>query len=153
MRAPIRISVLPLALVAACVSQAATAQITAQAVVVDAYDGDTITVEAEIWPDISWSGSVRVRGVDTPEIRGRCATEKALAIVARDFVRGLLIDATVTLSDVEHDLYGGRFLATILLDDGQDLAGLLIANGYGRPYEGGRRQSWCDGLPANPERR
>lgn len=35
----------------------------------------------------------RVRGVDTPEIRGRCEAEKTKAREARDYVAGLLAAA------------------------------------------------------------
>ena len=35
-------------------------------------------------------------------------------------------------------------LAHVYLKSGESLADLLIVNGYGRPYDGGTRQSWCD---------
>ena len=35
------------------------------ATVTSVYDGDTIKVQAEIWPGFIWSGSVRVLGIDT----------------------------------------------------------------------------------------
>ena len=118
-----------------------SAQSSVTALVTDAYDGDTLTVEAAIWPDLVWTGSVRVRGVDTPEIRGACDVEKQLAIAERDYVRDLFIDESVTLSEIENDLYGGRVLAHV--QDGDSLADRLISNGYGRVYDGGVRQSWC----------
>ena len=37
--------------------------------VVKVYDGDTFTVEAYPWPGLEAKASVRVNGVDTPEIR------------------------------------------------------------------------------------
>lgn len=49
------------------------------ATVVSVYDGDTFTVEARPWPGMTLRTSVRVRGVDTPEIRGKCQAEKDLA--------------------------------------------------------------------------
>ena len=127
-----------------CCFGAVWAQSSVIALVTDVYDGDTFTVDAEVWPDIGWSGRVRVRNVDTPEIRGECDLEKRLAVAARDFVRELLIDEAVTLTEVDNDLYGGRVLAHVQLKDGESLADLLIANGYGRPYDGGSRQNWCD---------
>lgn len=68
---------IPFALAALALSDALNAQETAPApataaLVVDAYDGDTLTVEAAVWPDWTWNGSVRVLGVNTPEIRGEC---------------------------------------------------------------------------------
>lgn len=51
--------------------------------VVSVYDGDTFTVEAEVWPGMTWRGSVRVAGVDAPEIQGECDAEREQAIADR----------------------------------------------------------------------
>ena len=56
------------------------------------YDGDTLTVEAYPWPGLEAKASVRVDGVDTPEIRGKCEAEKQKAIEARDYVKSLTLD-------------------------------------------------------------
>ena len=32
---------------------------------------------------------------------------------------------------------------TIRLEDGRDLAEILIETGHGRPYDGGPRETWC----------
>ena len=122
-----------------------------KALVTDAYDGDTITVEAAVWPDLDWTGNVRVRGVDTPEIRGQCEQEKQLALLARDYVRDLLTDESVVLTEIENEKYGGRVLASVLLENGESLAELLIAGGYGRAYGGGERQGWCGEAFVIPE--
>lgn len=118
-----------------------------RALVTDAYDGDTLTVEAALWPDLTWSGSVRVLGVDTPEIRGACDEERERALAARDYVHGLLIDETVALAEIENDRYGGRVLAKVFFREGGTdlviLAERLIELGYGRAYDGGTRESWC----------
>ena len=126
---------------------------TVSALVTDAYDGDTLTIAAAIWPDLTWTGNVRVLGVDSPEIRGLCELERAWAILARDYVRSLLIDESVVLTEVENDRYGGRVLAHVHLESGDNLADLLIAHGFGREYDGGERQGWCgEGqLPPAPE--
>ena len=129
---------------ATCVALASAALASEQrvpAAVLSVYDGDTITVEARIWPGLTWTGSVRVRGVDTPEIRGKCAAEKAAAIAARDFVRNAVGDA-VTLAGVAHGKYAGRVVADVVLSDGRNLATVLIEAGYA-PYEGGQRRGWC----------
>ena len=110
--------------------------------VVSVYDGDTVRVEAAMWPGLIWKGSVRVDGVDTPEIRGKCEAEKAQARAARDFVRAR-IGKQVTLVDVKKGKYAGRVVARIRLADGSDLTELLIQQDHGRPYEGGRRRGWC----------
>ena len=110
--------------------------------VVSVYDGDTVRVEASMWPGMTWKGSVRVDGVDTPELRGKCEAEKVKARAARDFVRAR-IGKRVVLTDVKKGKYAGRVVAGIRLKDGSDLTQLLIRQGHGRPYGGGRRQGWC----------
>ena len=86
---------------------------------------------------------MRVRGVNTPEIRGRCEWEKQRAIQARDYVRGLLIGKHVQLISIENDVYGGRVLATVWLENGKNLAEELVLQGYDRAYDGRRRLGWC----------
>ncbi len=46
---------------------------------------------------------------------------------------------------MRHDKFGGRVLARVESNAGEDIATLLIAAGLGRPYDGGKRASWCDG--------
>ena len=107
-------------------------------------DGDTVKVEARLWPGIVAQSNVRVRGVDTPEIRRtQCGEyERQRGRAARDFVRGI-IGKNVWLINVDKGKYAGRVVASVWLADGRDLATLLIATGHGRPYRGGRRSKWC----------
>ena len=126
------------------------AQHSVDATVLSAYDGDTFTAKVEVWPDFTWEGSVRVRGVDTAEIQGECDIEIAWAILARDYVIGLLQGQQIILTDIEEDQYG-RALANVVLESGEDLSQLIIQNGYAREYDGTTaRQSWCDGSVLMP---
>ncbi len=109
--------------------------------VVSVYDGDTLTVDAEPWPGLTARTKVRLAGVDTPEIRGKCQAEKDLAIRARDFVRAT-VGARVQLTDVRPGKYAGRVIADVWVN-GRKLSDILIAEGLGRPYHGGRREGWC----------
>ena len=91
--------------------------LTVPAIVTSVYDGDTLKVSATIWPGITWAGSVRVLGVDTPEIRGKCPEEKAKAIAAREFVKLTIrkhsIGDEVVLHNVKLGKYAGRVLADV----------------------------------------
>ena len=49
-------------------------------------DGDTVVVRARIWLGQEVEIHVRLAGIDAPELRGKCARERALAVRARDFV-------------------------------------------------------------------
>lgn len=110
---------------------------------VSVYDGDTIKVTLSgVHPLFGRKISVRILGIDTPEIRGKCAAEKTKAKAARDFLKGVLKRASrIDLRDAKRGKYF-RILARVSAD-GQDVAALLIRKGHGRPYNGGRRRGWC----------
>ena len=106
--------------------------------VVSVYDGDTFTADAIPWPGITIRTSVRVDGVDTPEIRGECQAEKDMAIEAREFAEAALGES-VLLADVRQGKYAGRVVARVLAGE-QDLATMLVEAGLGRVYHGGTRE-------------
>ncbi len=112
--------------------------------VIKVYDGDTFTVEAYPWPGLTAKASVRIDGVDTPEIRGKCDEEKKKAIEARNYVRSLILGEVVQLENVKHGKYAGRVVAEVILDGGENLAEKIIQQGLGREYHGGRREGWCE---------
>ncbi len=105
-----------------------------EATVVSVYDGDTMTVDVVLWPGLTWRGKVRVRGVDTPEIQTKSKSEKRRALLARDFVRKR-IGKTVYLENVKQGNFSGRVVATVRLQDGSNLAKVLIREGHGKAYK------------------
>ena len=108
-----------------------------------AYDGDTLRITMPgLAPELS-EMLVRVAGVDTPEIKGKCEAEKTLAIQARDFVTRSLGEArSVQFCAPKWGKYAKRVIAEVMLD-GKNLSAALIERGLGRPYDGGRRKRWC----------
>ena len=97
-------------------------------------DGDTVEIVGE---------KIRLCCVDTPEIRGQCEAERRLAVLAKHRVASLMAGNTFSVdrSSQKTDRYG-RTIASIRLM-GSTLSEILIAEGYGRTYSGGRRSSWC----------
>lgn len=112
------------------------------ATVVRVVDGDTLTVEAAIWIGQRLTVNARIRGIDTPELRGACPREKTLAGAARIELRRMVDARTVQLTNVENDKFGGRVVADVHTVDG-DLGTHMIVTGHARAYDGGRRGSWC----------
>lgn len=112
------------------------------ATVLRVVDGDTLRVRAEIWLDQWIEVSVRLRGVDTPELRGKCASEKAAAAKARDWLAAVAVGG-VLLHDIGPDKYASRVDARVVAADGRDLAAGLIAAGLARAYAGEKREGWC----------
>lgn len=114
-----------------------------RAEVVRVIDGDTLAVRADIWIGQSVAISVRIRGIDTPEMRGKCPEETALAAAARDLLAELA-GPVVAVVNVENDKYGGRVVADVRSGAGLDLASAMIERGYAQPYSGrGPRLDWC----------
>lgn len=117
-----------------------------EARVLSVYDGDTFTADVAVWPGVTARAHIRVAGVDTPEIRGRCPREKRLARAARDRARALLGKAAI-VENVRRGKYAGRVVARVTLAEGprkgETLASVLIDEGLGRAYDGGRRAGWC----------
>jgi endonuclease YncB( thermonuclease family) len=100
---------------------------------VEVVDGDTIRLGSQ---------TIRVMGMDTPELRGACTAERELAQRARDRLAQLLAGG-VTLQPRGMDRYR-RVLAVVRDRRGRDLAEVLIAEGLARPYDGrGPRAGWC----------
>ena len=106
-------------------------------------DGDTIKVRATIWVDQTVEVSVRLRGIDAPELyRPKCEAEKALARQAKAAVNASSpVGSSVTLSRITRDKYGGRVIASVATADGSALSEHLLANGQAIAY--GAPKPWC----------
>ena len=108
------------------------------------YDGDTCTVELHgNLPHIFKHIPVRVAGIDTPEIRGKCKEEKMMAVKAREITQNFVVNKEVKLINVQRDKYF-RIVADILTKEG-DLAEHLLNSDMAVPYDGGTKHSlWCN---------
>jgi len=102
-------------------------------------DGDTLEVDAHPWPGHAVRVSVRLRGIDTPERRSRCADQRAAAQLARNELERLVSGvATVELINVAGGKYYGRVLADMKAGS-RDIASAMLESGLARPYKGGKR--------------
>lgn len=106
-------------------------------------DGDTFDAQAHIWPGQTLRVRVRLRGIDAPEIRSRCAAEKAAGERARAALEGMIGGATVRMRNIAGGKYYGRVLADVTTETGEAVAERLLADALARPYRGGRRESAC----------
>lgn len=107
-------------------------------------DGDTVEADVHVWPGHTVRVSVRLRGIDAPELRARCDAEKAAALDARDALAGLLASGAFHVRNVDGDKFFGRVVADIETPKGEAIVDRLIATGLARPYDGKARASWCD---------
>jgi endonuclease YncB( thermonuclease family) len=108
------------------------------------YDGDTCYVLAPSLPEPLQKMSVRILGIDTPEIRGECEEEKKLAYEGREFANRMFRGAEkIEFANLDWDKYGGRVLADVYLD-GKLYSDEIINAGLARPYDGGTKTGWCE---------
>ena len=107
--------------------------------VIKVYDGDTITLGA-ILLNKAYRFSVRLRGIDTPEMKGGSPHEKELAVKARDELSKRIMNKIVTLKNIETEKYG-RILADVYLDN-ECMNEWLITEGFAKKYDGGHKESW-----------
>lgn len=108
------------------------------------YDGDTFRANIKGWPPVvGYRIPIRVNGIDTPEMRGKCETEKVLARKAKQVtVQTLRSAKTIELKNIQRGKYF-RLVADVYAD-GQSLADELIRKKLAVPYGGGTKQGWCD---------
>ena len=87
--------------------------------------------------------SIRILGIDTPEIRGKCAEEKELALKARIFANRAFRSANkIEFKNLQWGKYGGRLLSDVYLDD-KLYSKMIIDEGLARPYDGKTKKGWC----------
>jgi micrococcal nuclease len=112
--------------------------------VISVYDGDTFRVDIDSLPPIVGKNiPIRLNGVDTPEIQGKCQYEKDLALKARDFVRNKLANAKeIKLTKLQRGKYF-RVVADVYVD-GVSLEQDLLENELAYKYSGGKKSSWCN---------
>jgi micrococcal nuclease len=106
-------------------------------------DGDTVEVRAQIWLDQHITTKVRLRSIDAPELNAKCPAEAKMAEASRHRLTTLIGAGQAYLTDLGRDKYGGRVVGTILTHQGDNIAASLLAGGHVRPYNGGKRGSWC----------
>jgi len=115
------------------------------AVYVRNYHGDTITFNLpSLHPIIGEKISIRVNGIETPEIKGKCEKEKYDAKQVKEMVTDILKDAEqITLKNMERGKYF-RIAADVIVD-GENLADILIEAGMAVRYDGGKKfKNWCE---------
>ena len=104
------------------------------------YDGDTITIATKV-PGLEnseiYKFSVRLNGIDTPEMKTKNQDEKNIAQLAQSALSEKILNKDVILKDVKTEKYG-RLLCEVYLDD-IHLNNWLLENRFAIAYGGGTK--------------
>jgi len=112
--------------------------------VTSVYDGDTFRATIRQWPPLVGERmAIRINGIDTPEMKGRCKAEKTLALKAKQQTVAMLRSAKVIeLRNVKRGKYF-RIVADVYAD-GKNVGRSLVGSGLAVPYDGGTKtKDWC----------
>jgi endonuclease YncB( thermonuclease family) len=111
--------------------------------IVDVYDGDTFKIDLpSMHPLFGDDLSIRLFGVDTPEMRGTTDEVKALAMQAQQVTEKALKGASkIELRNPQRGKYF-RIISEVWID-GESLADMLKEKGLAKDYDGeGARPEW-----------
>jgi endonuclease YncB( thermonuclease family) len=102
---------------------------------VKVYDGDTCHC-VFFFHDVAIKFSVRLLGIDTPELKTGSHREEAK--IARDALVELILNKIVKLHCHGWDKYG-RLLGDIETMDGINVSAYMLERGYAVRYDGGKK--------------
>ena len=106
--------------------------------VIKVYDGDTITIAAKPYHNYPvYRFSVRLNGIDAPELKTKNENEKKHAIISRDALKEKILGRIVNLVNIQHDKYG-RILADVFLGN-ENICKWMLCENYVVEYDGGTK--------------
>ena len=110
--------------------------------VINVYDGDTVTVVYLIGKE-PFKINIRVKDIDSPEIRTKNKIEKMAGYKCRDYVSSLISDKIVMLYIHNWDKYGGRIVGDIYLNSEETLSERLLNMKLVNLYDGKtKKKKW-----------
>ena len=109
------------------------------------YDGDTCYGTLSGAPESLKFVRIRIRGIDTPEIKGECEKERKLAQKAKLYINKAINEAhLVTLRNLKWGKYGGRIIADLYIDNTNYLK-YIEDEDFFVFYNGSRKiKDWCN---------
>jgi len=109
-------------------------------IVIKVYDGDTITIASKLPYNNSpmYRFSVRLNGIDCPEIKGKDENEKQCAQIAKNLMTELVLNKIVTLKNVNTEKYG-RILADVYIGE-LNVNKHMIEKRLAVSYDGGTKK-------------
>lgn len=120
--------------------------------VIKVYDGDTLTVAAQLpYPESPiYRFTVRLMGIDSPEMKGKTEEERIEAHKAQKALEDLVLHKTVRLENREQEKYG-RLLADVYVDK-IHINQWLLDNKYAKVYNGGTKEAFVPSKTVYPSK-
>lgn len=122
-----------------------------QGQVIKVYDGDTMTIAAKLPYEESplYRFSVRLLGIDSPEIKGKTQEERDAAHLSQKELEGLILHKMVYLKDTAQEKYG-RILANVYVNHPTPenhksqifVNQWMLDNCFAVPYDGKTKQPY-----------
>lgn len=113
---------------------------TYRALCTEVYDGDTYTMLVDLGFHTYVTIRVRLKSVDTPEIRTKDPVEKQAGFSSRDRVKELILDQPCVIVTDKDTTSFDRWIAEVFYfgEDGAmiHLGQQLLDEGHGQPFEG-----------------
>lgn len=107
------------------------------------YDGDTAMVTMPNMPPSLAQFSIRLSGIDAPELKSKCILEHQLASNAKEELQKMIDKKTVQLYNCQHDKYGGRIDCEVFVN-GVNVNKQMLDKKLVVPYNGGKKvTNWC----------
>ena len=115
--------------------------------VIKVYDGDTITVAGYPYKNSTpYRFSLRLNGIDTPELRTKCEKEKELGYLVKEKLQNKILNKIIYIKDISIEKYG-RLLCNIYenKDDENSINQWIIDNNMGTIYNGEKKTTdWIE---------
>lgn len=110
-------------------------------IVIKVYDGDTLTIASKLPIPNSplYRISVRLNGIDCPEMKSKNKDEHEHALLAKQLVESMVLNRVVCLENVKTEKYG-RLLADVYTPERVHLNTLLVQRRLAVEYKGDTKQ-------------
>jgi endonuclease YncB( thermonuclease family) len=103
------------------------------------YDGDNIRATCE-----GKRATYRMATIDAPEIKGLCAAERRMAVIARDYLQGVVARPGARLKEIQCSGSNyGRKCAIVLVNGENALASPASDPYHCTPKGCPKRRNWC----------
>lgn len=115
-----------------------------KAKIIDVYDGDTCKVIFR-YGSKYFKISIRIKGIDTPEMKGGSEIEKEAATRIRNYARFLLLGKIKYIRIEKWDKYGGRVVGDVFLHKKEKpFSQHLLQKNLAKAYNGEKKQVWTN---------